>query len=443
MRPRRKSAPKVGVVGLIALTFFTVSGGPYGLEPIVRSFGGHLALVAILLVPLVWSLPVALAVAELTTMMPLSGGYYRWVQFGMGDFWGFQEGWWSWLFTFVDMALYPVLAADILAQAWPLVNHGHALSPLARVAFLLGFIWISAAINWMGAAFVADYSIVTMVLVLAPFAPLIWRGLSVAGRHAPGTAAAHGAVGVALAAVVWNYTGWDNVSTFATQVDKPRRTYPLGLLAALVLITAGYALAVGAGARLDPNRLNWGDGYFVTLGGVAAGPMLAIVMTITAIVSSWGQYTGQLVYVLPLPENLARDGYLPRVLAKEDRRQVPVIALLFSSVLYSALSLISFDRLLVADTLLYGAGLALELLTLLMLRRDRPEMARPFLVPLRGASLAAFCIVPMAVSLASLIFAARAEPGSIVAGIILLASGPAFYFVSGFWRTSRTRVMGR
>src|SRR5258706_104050 len=43
--------------------------------------------------PLHDALPIS---AELTTAMPVQGGFYRWVRAAFGDFWGFLAGWWNW-----------------------------------------------------------------------------------------------------------------------------------------------------------------------------------------------------------------------------------------------------------------------------------------------------------------------------------------------------------
>ena len=110
---------KISFLHLVAIVYFTVSGGAFGLEELVSSTGPGLALLLLILTPFLWGLPVALMVAEMGAMLPIQGGYYRWVHFAMGRFWGFQEGWWTWLYTFVDMALYPVLFADYARYFFP------------------------------------------------------------------------------------------------------------------------------------------------------------------------------------------------------------------------------------------------------------------------------------------------------------------------------------
>src|SRR6202012_5578024 len=107
--PASPALKKIRPVQLIALIFFTVSGGPYGLEPLLTYAGQHGALLLLLLTPLLWDLPAIFTVLELTTFMPVTGGYYKWVKYALGNRWGFYEGWWTWLYPFVDLAIYPVL----------------------------------------------------------------------------------------------------------------------------------------------------------------------------------------------------------------------------------------------------------------------------------------------------------------------------------------------
>src|SRR5579883_2645870 len=101
-------APKrlLKTVSLAAVIFLTVSGGPYGLESLLEMVGSHGALLLLLLVPLLWDIPTILAILELNSMMPVEGGYYKWVERALGRRWAFFEGWWTWLYSFTDLAIY-------------------------------------------------------------------------------------------------------------------------------------------------------------------------------------------------------------------------------------------------------------------------------------------------------------------------------------------------
>ena len=104
---RWKPHRRLGALPLAAAAYFMVSGGPYGLEEIVQKAGYGAAIAILLVVPLVWSVPAAAMVSELSGALPEDGGYYRWVRRALGPVWGFQEAWLSLAASVFDMAIYP------------------------------------------------------------------------------------------------------------------------------------------------------------------------------------------------------------------------------------------------------------------------------------------------------------------------------------------------
>lgn len=65
---------------LVLLIFYGVSGGPFGVEPVVAAGGPLLALLGFLFLPLVWSIPEAMVTAELSTTFPEASGCVAWVR---------------------------------------------------------------------------------------------------------------------------------------------------------------------------------------------------------------------------------------------------------------------------------------------------------------------------------------------------------------------------
>ncbi len=131
---------------LIAATYFMVAGGPYGLEDILGDAGYGRALLLLLLIPLVWSLPTALMVGELASALPQEGGYYCWVRRALGPFWGFQEAWLSLAASVFDMAIYPVIFVLYLSRVAPALTAG----PRATL-WELAVVLVCAAWNLRGA----------------------------------------------------------------------------------------------------------------------------------------------------------------------------------------------------------------------------------------------------------------------------------------------------
>ena len=91
----------------MAATFFMVSGGTYGTEEIVSGAGYGHGILILLFLPVLWCLPTAFMIGELSSSLPAEGGYYAWVRRGLGNFWGFQEAWLSLAASIFDMAIYP------------------------------------------------------------------------------------------------------------------------------------------------------------------------------------------------------------------------------------------------------------------------------------------------------------------------------------------------
>ncbi len=135
-----KKSVKLTLWPLVAATFFMVSGGTYGTEDIVRGAGYGRAILILLVTPILWSLPTAFMIGELSSALPAEGGYYAWVRRALGNFWGFQEAWLSLTASVFDMAIYPTLFVAYLARLFPWfeVNHRGVVVGLAVVLVCTG-----------------------------------------------------------------------------------------------------------------------------------------------------------------------------------------------------------------------------------------------------------------------------------------------------------------
>src|SRR5690348_5804751 len=149
-----------------------VSGGTYGTEEIIHGMGYGRGILALILVPVFWSLPTALMIGELSSALPLEGGYYVWVRRGLGNFWGFQEAWLSLAASIFDMAIYPTLFTLYLGRLAPSLTAGHRTVWWSLAVLAACLLW-----NLLGAASVGSGSVWLMCLLMAPFAVLIMAGM--------------------------------------------------------------------------------------------------------------------------------------------------------------------------------------------------------------------------------------------------------------------------
>src|SRR5437588_12770269 len=152
---------------LIAATYFMVSGGPYGLEEVVKGAGYGRAILLLLITPLIWSLPTALMIGELSSAIPVEGGYYVWVRRAIGPFWGFQEAWLSLASSVFDLAIYPTLFVAYLSRLVPGADRGWHAIAIGATVIVVCLSW-----NLAGGKAVGEGSLLMLFVMLGPFAVL-------------------------------------------------------------------------------------------------------------------------------------------------------------------------------------------------------------------------------------------------------------------------------
>ncbi|BDG10694.1 APC family permease [Anaeromyxobacter paludicola] len=455
--PTRRAAPspppprELSLAGLAAATYFIVSGGPYGLEEVVRGHGYARTLLLLAVLPLVWSLPVALLVGELGAALPRTGGFYVWVRRGLGPFWGLQEAWLSLAAGAVDNAIYPTLLVGYLGALFP----GLGLVPERGLGLglSLGVVVLCAGWNLAGIRAVGLGAAAAAALMLSPFLALavlaalaVLRGgaAPVAAALAAPPPAAGPAFSAGLLQAMWNYMGWDNASTFAGEVRAPQRTYPRAMWLSLAAVAAAYLAAVLAGAASGLPAAAWRDGAWVEVARALGGGGLAVAVAAGGAVSAVTMFAALLLSWSRLAEAVAADGWLPAPLARRSpRTHVPTRALSLGAAL-SALCLgLGLERLIALDVLLYGASLLLELAALVALRLREPALPRPFRVPggLPGVlALAALPVGLLAYAASGLSAETRVLGlGPFALAAALAAVGPVWY-LAGRRRSRRSRV---
>ena len=379
----------------MAATFFMVSGGTYGTEEIVHAAGYGRGILVLLFLPVLWCLPTAFMIGELSSALPAEGGYYEWVRRGLGNFWGFQEAWLSLAASIFDMAIYPTLFVFYLKQLSPWFGtdwHG-VLAGL--------FVVVTCAIlNVAGIRVVGITSLWLFFLLSAPFAVIVVMAPFKVGAFASGHGAAEstglGLVGGVLVAM-WNYMGWDNASTIAQEVERPQKTYPKAMIAAVVLVSLTYVVPFAAVYFTGiPSSAFGADGSWATVAGLMGGKWLGFewlrfLIVLGGMMSAFGMFNALVMSYSRLPLAMARDGMLPRIFAKTSAKtQTPWVAILVCAGCWALCLGLKFEKLVTLDIMLYGASLMLEFVTLVVLQIREPELKRGFRVPggLTGAVMA-------------------------------------------------------
>ena len=263
-----------------------------------------------------------------------------------------------------------------------------------------------------------------------PFQPFVLEGES-----------AREALNLGLFVVMWNYLGWDGLSTVAGEMKNPRRDYPKTLIITLPLITLCYFIPVLIGlAVVGVNGVEWTAGAWNDIAKMIGGNWLGILMAIGALVSAAGLFSALLLSVTRIPFVMGEDGYLPKVLFRTHKKYgTPWVSLVVSSAIYSIFILGPFQSLVVVDVTIYAAALLLEVAALGVLRIKAPEMERPYRIPGGWFGIILVVIFPLAIIVFAITNQVLEEGFAKSVGLAaaFIATGPILYPIASHLKKKR------
>jgi APA family basic amino acid/polyamine antiporter len=402
-------------LGLFSLTCFgvgsTIGAGIFVLTGTVAAVhAGPAVVLSFVLSGLACALA-GLCYAEFAAMVPAAGSAYTYAYATLGELVAWTIGW--------CLVLEYLFASAMVAIGWS----GYAAAMAADFGFALpaaftqapldvgagGLVATGAIFNAPAAAVVVlctalllagtrasarvnDLIVVAKVIVIVIVGV---AGLKFAhpGHWVPfiprntGRIGEFGVSGVVTGAAIvfYAYVGFDAVSTMSQETHNPRRTVPLALIASLAVCTALYVLiALTITGLTDYRGLNVSDPVYVAL--AAAGPALAWAKPLVGGVVVVGLISALLVTLLGQVRifyAMARDGLLPKMFAAvHPRWGTPHIGTLVTGATAAIIAGL-FPLNLLGELISIGTLLAFAIVCLgvIVLRRRRPDLPRPFPVP--------------------------------------------------------------
>jgi amino acid transporter len=259
-------------------------------------------------------------------------------------------------------------------------------------------------------------------------------GAFAAGAPAPGDARWSG-VGLSLVATLWAYNGFQDMLPVAGEVRDPGRALPRALLAGTAIVVAVYLSANAAYlyvlpyATLRASPLVASDAMVRIVGPIGAAAVASAVM-----VSTFGTVNALVLTQPRVFYAMADAGLLFRPLARvHPRFGTPHVAIVgYSAVAVIGVWLRSFEQLAEAFVLGVWPFLALAVAGVLVLRRTRPELARPYRTPWSPVVPLIFIAGTLWVVGSALV----ARPVTTLAGIALTLTGLPVY---ALWRYAAGR----
>jgi amino acid transporter len=415
---------KASLFYLVFVMFSYTTGAPFGLEDMVTTSGPGMTLIYLLVLPFFWCIPVSLVSAELTTAMPVEGGFYRWTRAAFGDFWGFLAGWWNWSASFLLGGVYAVLFADYLSNYFPqITGWKHYLVSLALIAIIT---WI----NVRGIQMVGQVATALEIFIFLPVVTMVAIGLAkwqhnpfvpVVVPHQP----PFKIFGVGLALGLWLYSGYEQLSTVAEEVEDPQHSYPRALALVVPLSIATYFLPTLTGLAALGDWQSWHTGHFSEVATLIGGSWLGTWLTLAATVANIALLNSTVLTTTRMPFAMAEDGYLPAALTrKHPRYGTPWLAIAVSAIIYGLLARQSLTQLISVYIWLRSATTVLTVLSAWKLRRTRPEMPRSFAIPAGNVGLVYVVAAPVVMAILALLGSDRF---GVIGGAIAMALGPVVY----------------
>jgi amino acid transporter len=371
---------------------------------------------------------VALCFAECASMFDSNGGPYVYAEAAFGSTVAFGVGWACWATSVLSGGAVAAALGDYVGSTQPLLA-----SPAARrMVGALVFVLLSG-VNYLG---VRPGATTTNVLTVAKLVPLLllvaiglwrvrWASLT------PFAPLGFSAFGALTFKVLFAVQGFEVAPVPAGETRAPGRTVPLAIVAALLFSTVLYGLiqlvAIGTtpdlAQQLARPIVAVGQHVFASAGGRGArwGEQL---FNLGAIVSMVGFLSGIALGTPRYLEALAAHGRLwPSLAAMHARFRTPHVAIVVTAVAVGlAILTLPFDRLVDLANLAVLTQYVSTAVALLVLRRTRPEAARPVRLP--GGPWIAVSAV-----LVSLVFATQAAAPEALLYAVVVASGYGVYLV--------------
>ena len=269
--------------------------------------------------------------AELGAQSTAAGGSYLWAREAFGRHAGIQMGWFVWLTRLASAAANANLFVVYLGEFWPGATAGGA-----RVGLLAAILGGLTFLNYRGVRTGALMSNVFTVAKLAPLALLIVAGLLFAHKI-PAAPLLHEAGASnwlnALVVLLFAYGGFETAMIPLAEAKNPGRDVPFALLTGLIVIAGFYTLLHCVAMWTVPDIAN-SQRPLADAARTLFGDRAAQVVSLGAMVSTFGFLCAQLVAVPRLTYALAVGGDFPAVFGRVHARfRTPGVSILFWGIL--------------------------------------------------------------------------------------------------------------
>jgi basic amino acid/polyamine antiporter, APA family len=372
----------LGTVALAAgIINITVGGGIFRLPADVGGSLGAAAPLAYLVCAVAMGL-IVLCFADAGSRVALTGGPYAYVDVAFGPFVAFMAGVLLWMLGTFALAAVTTFFADNVAVLIPIFS-----GAVGRALLLVGVFALFAFVNARGVKHGARLNTVSTAAKLVPLLLLAVVGLfAIEPSNLEWTRTpTSGEVARTSILLIFAFSGVETALVPSGEVKDPSRTVPRAVLLAMLGITVLYIVLQIVAQGVLGEQLPGQQTPLAAAAGVALGGWARSLLLVGASLSMFGYIGGMTLAVPRALYAFARDGFLPRPLARvHPIYRTPHLAIYAQSAIACALAISStFERLAIlanlATLLLYAACC---LASWRLRQLDVRQSGTPFRVPL-------------------------------------------------------------
>jgi amino acid transporter len=310
---------------------------------------GPSSLVLWMLAVLIFFIPSALAVTELSSRQPGEGGIYLWSKTAFGEFHGFVSGWSYWVnnvFYFPSLLLF--LAGAFLfigGERWLSLGD----SAWYNTVFSLLLIWLVIGVNIIGVerakwiASVGALAAITVFIVLAVTGTWAWTVHGSATHLSAASLipdAGNFTTLTFFATMTFAFAGMELAPAMAGEIREPQRTIPRAIIISGIIIAfiyiAGTSLVMVAVPEGQVNVITGIPQAFAAIGERISLPWLGALGGLLLVIASTGGLGAWVTGVARIPYVIGIDRYLPAALGSTHPRYgTPHISLITQGVVVS------------------------------------------------------------------------------------------------------------
>jgi len=373
-----------------------------------------------------------LSYAELTALFPKAAAEYVFVKNAFkSEFIGFIIGWLTAITSMIVGATVALGFGGYFAQFLDIPITIAAIT-LLGILSLVSFIGIKQS-AWLNTIFA--------LVTITGLGIIIFLGFTIENAEPVDYfEMPNGITGITLAFVLifFAFIGFEDMANIAEEVKKPKKTLPRAIILSILITAIIYILVSLSSVRvLDWEDLSQSSAPLADVATKGLGLEGGVTLSVIALFATASTVLITLVAGARILYGMARDGSLPSVLGKIHSKTgtpwIAVIGIFATSVAFAFVG----NIVVVANIVVFAVIITFAMINLsvILLRYVKPDIERPFKVPL---NIGKFPILPLFGFGVTIYMAIQFELEIILVGIGIIVIGSIFYLVYNNRRKNRT-----